>query len=280
MYCTLVSLDDAPKNTVKSRAQQKQDQNQNKRKERENDTSAVRGFSTDQRISIQSMNINKKRLEHQKNQTLLVGLSIQESAVARQVESAEARATTRCPKYNKNNVYWKRLDDLVIKHDQLVQSISEKTVALFSTTEEKDDGNEVSDFLNQKSPAKKRKYRQLKEDEDNSCVVFDIEDIGNNKEDEVANVVVRNKKKLADDVDDGDDGGDGGDGDDGVDGDDGDDDKDGDDNKDGEDGDVDNDINNLLTYEVKQEKVTSAKKQKNVSTPSKRVTRKSLSRKS
>jgi hypothetical protein len=204
------------------------------------------------------MNINKKRLEHQKNQTLLVGLSIQESAVARQVESAEARANARCPKYNKNNFYWKRLDDLVIKHDELVQSISEKTVALFSTTEEKDDVNEVCDFLNQKSPVKKRKYNQLKEEDDSSCIVFDIEDTGREKVEEDVNVKTTNnkKKKVKGDKEDNDKGNDGDDGD-----------------------DSDDSDSKMITYEVKQEKVACAKKQKNVSTPRKRVTRKSSSKK-
>jgi hypothetical protein len=93
--------------------------------EKKTDTSSVQVFSTDQHISIQSMNINKKRLvKHHKNQTLLVGLSIQESAISCQVESAKARATTHCPKYDRNNLYWKRVDELIVKHDELVKSIS------------------------------------------------------------------------------------------------------------------------------------------------------------
>lgn len=185
------------------------------------------------------MNINKKRLEHQKNQTLLVGLSIQESAIARQVESAEARATSRCAKYNKNNTYWKRVDELIEKHDELVKSISEKTVALFSNNDDKEDDNEVSEFLNQKSPTKKRKYTQLKNDDDDSIVVFDLEEVAKDDDDEDVIDKLDNSKKLKVAEND------------------------------------EDDVGKMISYEVKEEKVDSAKQQKNVSTRSKRARRKS-----
>jgi hypothetical protein len=124
------------------------------------------------------MNIIKKRLEHPKNQTLLVGLSIQESAVSRQVESAKARATTHCHKYDKNNLYWKIVDELIVKHDELVRSISKQTVALFSNSDKNDDCNEVSSFINQES-SQKKESTQFKKD-DNDVVIFDIEDSDDN----------------------------------------------------------------------------------------------------
>ena len=76
-------LDDADKATFMSRSQRRKATIKKKAEEREKDRSTVRGFSTDQRINIQALNINKKRLEHQRNQTFLVGLSIQESAMSR-----------------------------------------------------------------------------------------------------------------------------------------------------------------------------------------------------
>ena len=87
------------------------------------DRSAVRGFSTDQRISIKSLSINQKRLEHQNNQSYLVGMSITESAMAREIENGEKRATIRCPVYDSENVHWKRVDELILKHSELVKSI-------------------------------------------------------------------------------------------------------------------------------------------------------------
>ena len=63
--------------------------------ERESDRSEVREFSTDQRINMQALSVNKKRLEHQKTQTCLMGLSIQKSAMLRQVGQLEHRSMTR-----------------------------------------------------------------------------------------------------------------------------------------------------------------------------------------
>jgi len=43
------------------------------------------------------MNINIRRLKNQKKECELVGLSIQEAAIGRQITSAENRAQQRCP---------------------------------------------------------------------------------------------------------------------------------------------------------------------------------------
>ena len=149
---SLFSLDDEDKATFMSRSQRRKVTMKKNSEERENDRSAVRGFSTDQRINIQALNINKKRLEHQRNQTYLVGLSIQDAAMARQIESAEKRATIRCPVYNPRNMHWKICDDLIKTHNELVSSITSKTEALFSNEndEKDDDGDDtVGTFLNQ-----------------------------------------------------------------------------------------------------------------------------------
>ena len=170
----LVSIKaDGAKGSTKSRAQMKKDRKSMKTKERDTDTSSVRGFSTDQRINILSMNINKNRLEHEKNETLLVGLSIQEAALGRQLESAEARAQSRCAKYKSTNPYWSIVDELVLKHDELVNTISERTASLFKTGSNNEVEEQVNDFLNQKSPIKKRKYNELV-NENEKVKLFDI----------------------------------------------------------------------------------------------------------
>jgi hypothetical protein len=119
--CFKHNEDDAPKSQVRSQAQMRQDKCKQKKFERSNDTQSHLGFYTDQRISIESMNINKKRLIHQQNETWLIGLSIQEVAIRSQIESAESRANSRCPKYNKNNVYWETVDELLEEQDQVLK---------------------------------------------------------------------------------------------------------------------------------------------------------------
>ena len=89
----MFSLDSVDKTTVMSRAQIRKANLKQNAIEKESDRSSVRGFSIDQRTNMQALNINKKRLEHQKTQTYLVGSSIQESAISRQIEQVEHRAT-------------------------------------------------------------------------------------------------------------------------------------------------------------------------------------------
>ncbi len=153
----------------------RQDKRKQKKFERAHDTESHRGFSTDQRISIESMNINKKRLIHQQNETRLVGLSIQEAAIRSQIESAESRANSRCPKYNKNNVYWKRVDELLEEQDQVIKTIKEHSQALIDNDVTQSTQSFVSDFVNQESPAKKRNYNQMIGNND-SRFAFDLSD--------------------------------------------------------------------------------------------------------
>ena len=77
----ILLIDYAKNKFVKTQAEQRAAKRQKKTDERSNDTTTSRGFAMDQRISIESMNINKKRLEHQQNEIRLVGLSIQEAAI-------------------------------------------------------------------------------------------------------------------------------------------------------------------------------------------------------
>lgn len=142
---------------MKTQAAQRAAKRQKKTDERSNDTTGDRGFSTDQRISIESMNINKKRLEHQQHETRLVGLSIQGSAIRSQIESAEKRAELRCPTYDENNKFWKRVDELLEQQSDVVRSIREYSDSLISPAATKTANPQVSEFLNQPSPIKKSK---------------------------------------------------------------------------------------------------------------------------
>ena len=99
------TIDDGDKSQVKSQAQKSKALKKERDNDRANNTQNHRGFTTDQHISIESMNINKKRLIHQQNETCLVGLSMQALAIQSQIESAENRAVMHCPKYTKFNIY-------------------------------------------------------------------------------------------------------------------------------------------------------------------------------
>ena len=59
-----------------------------------------------------------------KNEVAMINLDIEESAIARQVKTAEARAKNRCPVCEASNQFWKRADSIIKKHDEVMDKIS------------------------------------------------------------------------------------------------------------------------------------------------------------
>ena len=123
-------LGDAPTKIVKTQQMKRKERREQKNLERSSDELNFRGHTTDQRISIESMNVNVRRLEHQKKETKMVGLSIQEAAIGRQITSAEIRASTRCPDYDANNIYWQRVDTLIQQQTECVVMMSRHNNAM------------------------------------------------------------------------------------------------------------------------------------------------------
>ena len=171
--------------------------------ERASDTMNIRGYSTDQRISIESMNVNIRRLEHQKRETKLVGLSIQESAIGRQITSAENRAKERCPTYNPNNAYWRRVDGLVQQQSDCVFMMNKYNNDMMMESEKPEPVvTNISEFLNLPSPVKKKRNIEVMVDDDDevSLIAFDIDDESNFDKDNIGTVdtnktFMKNKKK-------------------------------------------------------------------------------------
>ena len=152
--------------------------------DRTSNTTATRGFSTDQRINIETVKINRQRLTHQKDETRLVGMSIQEAAIGRQIASAEARAMLRCPEYKPTNVYWKRVDELLDLQAKVTENMGSYNDAMMKDEAKKEEENEkkVNEFLNNPSPVKKkidkRNYEDMKDDESNKVIVELDDDYG------------------------------------------------------------------------------------------------------
>ena len=107
-------------------------------------------------------------------ETSLVSLSIEDSAVSRLLENTEKRAEMRCPTYNKNNRLWKRVDELMAKHERTVNRIS-----VFDTKESVKPDPKVIAFLNNLSPDKKSNLKRSSEDAFNEfiCIDSDFEEV-------------------------------------------------------------------------------------------------------
>ena len=150
--------------------------------DRSNDTTATRGFSTDQRINIETVKIHRQRLTHQKDETRLVGMSIQEAAIGRQVASAEARAEKRCPTYKSTNIYWKRVDQLLEEQEKVTALMGSYNDTMMNDGDKKEIETEmkVIEVLNQPSPVKKerskRSYEEMKDDASSNKVIVTLDD--------------------------------------------------------------------------------------------------------
>ena len=48
---------------------------------------------------------------------------ITESAMPREIDNGEKRAVIRCLVYDSENMYWKRVDELIVQHSALVKLI-------------------------------------------------------------------------------------------------------------------------------------------------------------
>ena len=89
-----------------------------------------------------------------KHEVAMVALSLEESSMRKLVEAAERRALQRCPKYNKDNVYWKKVDQMVIEQEEFTEKIRNFNTSIM---DQKLSTLSISEFLNEPSPSKKRK---------------------------------------------------------------------------------------------------------------------------
>ena len=101
-----------------------------------------------------------------KNEVAMVALSLEESSMSKLVEAAERRALQRCPKYNKSNVLWKKVDELLIEQEELMMKIRNFNTSII---DQKPCAVSISEFLNEPSPSKKRKVAHA-DDADNHSI--------------------------------------------------------------------------------------------------------------
>jgi hypothetical protein len=164
---------------VKTQAQKRKERRQKKTLERNKDTTGVRGFSTDQRITIESINVNKQTLKHLQNESQMVALGLQETAIRAQLTHAQTMAERQCPKYNRSNMFWKRADALQLRHKESIAAIMNATSNVGKKDPKEDTDVNLSEFLLQESPQKKRSFKDMVGNKE--CkVVEDLEFEGDN----------------------------------------------------------------------------------------------------
>ena len=150
-----------------TRAQQRKAEAKEKEIDAKGDTSSKRGFTTDQRIDIESLGLRKESMIDRKHEVAMVALSMEESAMTKMIEAAERRAMQRCPEYDKCNQYWAKVDMMLKEQDQLMIKIRNFNEKIMN---QKPAAHLVSDFLNNPSPDKKRKAIEIAIDDDVSDI--------------------------------------------------------------------------------------------------------------
>ena len=121
--------------------------------DREGDVVNVRGYSTDQQISMQSLKVQTERLETQKQEVTIASLSMHNTMLDKMLERYERRAERVCPVYDEKHPAWIKVDALLTQQEELMDSMQNVTSKLGSveTKSEKAlslDNDQVIDITN------------------------------------------------------------------------------------------------------------------------------------
>ena len=161
--------------------QQRKIEAREKALEAKGDSHCSRGFTTDQRIDIETLGLQKESMLDRKHEVAMVALSLEESAMTKMVDAAERRAMQRCPDYDSGNQYWKKVDGMLKDQDQLMVKIRNFNQSIMN---QKPCDLSISDFLNEPSPAKKRK-------------AIDLDEMNSNDGDDDISDITANADKVA-----------------------------------------------------------------------------------
>ena len=158
----------------------------------ENDTTSTRGFTTDQRIDIESLNMQKETMVDRKNEVAMVALSLEKSAMTELVDAAERRALLRCPEYDNTNPFWKKVDVLLEEQETFLGKIRKFNEQIMGNSAS---SFTVSEFLNQPSPTKPSSNKRKATELDDSISLDSS--VGNDDGDDISSTVNTLKAKVS-----------------------------------------------------------------------------------
>ena len=119
---SLLETSDAAKNVGKSRAEKRKIEKVEKDLLRLNDTQNSRGYSTDQKIQFELIDLTRQQTKDRTRESMLMGLSVQEQALNKQIDRAERMAERFALNEvdNLENKWWKQFHDLMKKQESLI----------------------------------------------------------------------------------------------------------------------------------------------------------------
>ena len=133
----IFNVGDACNSSVTTRVEKRKSDALLKSKERSNDREHNRGYTIDQRIDYESLMLQKKSQDLASNEAALVALIAHESAFSKNIENAERRAAMRCKEYDSNNIHWKKVDNMIEEHDQIMDDLKKYSESLKAVATDK-----------------------------------------------------------------------------------------------------------------------------------------------
>ena len=111
---------------MKSRAQKRKSDKIAKQLQRANDSSADRGFSTDQKIQLEMIDLTRQQTTDRSRESILMGLCVQEAALTKQIDRAERMAERLAPDdiEDVNNKWWNKVKNLIHKQELIVTEMA------------------------------------------------------------------------------------------------------------------------------------------------------------
>ena len=119
---SLLEITDASKNVVKTRAEKRKAEKVQKEVKRVNDSSADRGFNTDQKIQLKLIDLTWQQTNDRSRESILMGLCCQEQALTKQIDRAERIAERFAPNDidDVNNKWWNKVNSLLMKQENII----------------------------------------------------------------------------------------------------------------------------------------------------------------
>ena len=144
---SLLEISDASKKTVKSRAEKRKADKIQKDIKRAADSNPERGFSTDQKLQLEIIDLTRQQTKDRSRESVLMGLCVQEAALTKQIDRAERMAERLAPDDvdDPNNKWWIKVNNLIHKQELIIIQMANLNKAALKSNKGGSNENHISD---------------------------------------------------------------------------------------------------------------------------------------
>ena len=172
---SLLEISDASKKTVKSRAEKRKADKIQKDIKRAADSNPERGFSTDQKLQLEIIDLTRQQTKDRSRESVLMGLCVQEAALTKQIDRAERMAERLAPDDvdDPNNKWWVKVNNLIHKQELILIQMANLNQAAIKSNKRGNNENHKSDD-NDNSLTNKSVSTMLHDDAKNPEIMSDL----------------------------------------------------------------------------------------------------------